>query len=227
MFTKRNSVLNLEFPKTINKCLSNNKPKFIDLNNTFIPQKTMTFIRGKGLTYNNNNNNNNKFNVPIQQYVKIIEIRKNEHFGDILMFLNRRSPLSMKVKSKIAELYLLNKTDAVEISMSFPKIWGLIIKKSLFNMEQIERLINKALKFFFYQKKGKYIRGSYYQKDFSKKNIFVNCKEIYSSLSSEDCELQSIPSQVNNSDKNIMKLKSKKKNNLLNINNSYNNNESE
>ena len=67
MFTKRNSVLNLEFPKTINKCLSNNKPKFIDLNNTFIPQKTMTFIRGKGLTYNNNNNN--KINVPIQQYV--------------------------------------------------------------------------------------------------------------------------------------------------------------
>ena len=48
------------------------------------------------------------------------------------MFLNKRSPLSMKVKTKYAELFLLNKTDAVEISMSFPKIWNQIIKKISF-----------------------------------------------------------------------------------------------
>lgn len=90
-----------------------------------------------------------------QQYVKLIEIRRNEHFGDILMFLNKRSPLSVKVKSKIAELFLLKKTDAVEISMSFPKIWRQIIKKSLFNMQQINRLINKSLKFFFIHYEGK------------------------------------------------------------------------
>ena len=95
----------------------------------------MTFIKGKGLTIiNNDKNDTNLVKTPIQQYVRIIEIRKNEHFGDILMFLNRRSPLCMKVKTKYAELFLLNKTDAVEISMSFPKIWNQIIKKSLFNM---------------------------------------------------------------------------------------------
>ena len=65
------------------------------------------------------------------------------------MFLNKRSPLSVKVKTKISELFLLQKTDAVEISMAFPSVWRKIIKKSLFNMEQIERLINKTLKFFF------------------------------------------------------------------------------
>ena len=38
----------------------------------------------------------------IQNY-KILEIRRNEHFGDILMFLNQRSPLNLRVKSKKAE----------------------------------------------------------------------------------------------------------------------------
>ena len=197
IFKRRATLLNMDFPhyplKTINNELNNQKPKIIDFNNTFNQQKTLTFVKGKGLNYVNTLNNN-RFNKPIQQYVKIIEIRKNEHFGDILMFLNRRSPLSMKVKSKNAELFLLNKTDAVEISMNFPKIWSLIIKKSLFNMEQIERLINKALKFFFYQKQGKGKKGAFYQKDFTKDNIFVNCEDLYSSLSSQDCELKSIPS---------------------------------
>jgi len=226
---RKASILNMEFPhSSIKKSFTMEKPKIIDFNNDILNKKTVTFIRGKGLSFNNNNDH---FIIPIQQYVKIIEIRKNEHFGDILMFLNRRSPLSMKVKSKVAELFLLNKTDAVEISMNFPKIWSLIIKKSLFNMEQIERLINKALKFFFSQNKGKKQSkresySQYYQKDFSKKNIFVNCNEIYSSLSSEDCQLKSIPSvtEVNdNSDKNTMLLNSEKdKNNFLKNKNSNN-----
>ena len=197
-----------------------NKHKIIDFNEDLIKQTTMNFVKGKGLIINNNNNmkNMNKLN---QQYVKIIEIRKNEHFGDILMFLNRRSPLSMKVKSKIAELYLLNKTEAVEISMSFPNIWEHIIKKSLFNMEQIERLINKTLKFFFKQNNIKQKKGSYYQKDISKKNIFVNCKDLYSSLSFEDCSLKTIPtvtendnessSNKNEKEKEKVKIKKKKK----------------
>ena len=39
---------------------------------------------------------------------KLIEIRKNEHFGDVLMFLDIKSPLLAKVKSKKADLFLLN-----------------------------------------------------------------------------------------------------------------------
>ena len=212
---RRASLLNLDIPQLpINKSLSNQKPKTINFNNEIYPQKSMSFSKGKGFTFKTTVNNKNKIKKPIQQYVKIIEIRKNEHFGDILMFLNRRSPLSMKVKSKIAELFLLNKTDAVEISMSFPKIWSLIIKKSLFNMEQIERLINKALLFFFLQNKNNEYRGSYYQKDFSKQNLFVNCDKLYSSLSLQDCELQSIPSvseNLNDTDKTSI-IKSKRKN---------------
>ena len=33
-------------------------------------------------------------------YLKILDIRKNEHFGALLMFLNKRSPLSLRVKTK-------------------------------------------------------------------------------------------------------------------------------
>ena len=86
--------------------------------------------------------------VNVIEYVKILEIRKNEHFGDILMFLNKRSPLTVKVKTKLTELFYLEKTDAIEIATQYPIIWRKIIKKSLFNMEQIERLINKVIKIY-------------------------------------------------------------------------------
>ena len=120
-----------------------------DLKKQFNKKKEIIEYNNK----DNNNSNNNKDKYP-QQYVKLIEIRKNEHFGDVLMFLTKRSPLRVRVKTKTAELYLLKKTDAVEISNSFPKIWKQIIKKSLFNMKQINRLINKSLKFFFIHYEG-------------------------------------------------------------------------
>ena len=97
-------------------------------------------------------NDDDKYN---NIYIQILEIRKNEHFGDILMFLNLRSPLTVKVKSKKAELLLFKKTDAVSISVNYPQIWGRIIRKSLFNMEQIERLINRATKLFLDSNKTK------------------------------------------------------------------------
>ena len=141
----------------------------------------------------------NSFQRPIQTYIKIIEIRRNEHFGDILMFLNKRSPLSVKVKSKVCELFLLKKTDAVEISMNFPKIWRKIIKKSLFNMEQIERLINKTLRFFFIHNEGNKLtnnsimKANYYRIDPTKQNKLLNSNSLYQNL--EPCELKSIPSE--------------------------------
>lgn len=134
-----------------------------------------------------------------QQYVKLIEIRRNEHFGDILMFLNKRSPLSVKVKSKIAELFLLKKTDAVEISMSFPKIWRQIIKKSLFNMQQINRLINKSLKFFFIHYEGKMSTLTTMNKDSivktqdGKTTFYKEIGTIKDIITNADDELKSIP----------------------------------
>ena len=82
------------------------------------------------------------------RYVRILCIRKNEHFGDVMMFLEQRSPLRVRVKSKKSELYFLKKMDAIKISTSFPHIWTRINKKSVFNFEQIKKSIKKIVELY-------------------------------------------------------------------------------
>ena len=77
--------------------------------------------------------------------IKIIDLRKNEHFGDILMILNEKSPLAVKVKSKKAELFFLQKTEATEISNRYSNIWKRIVNRSLHNMKQIKNLIRRKI----------------------------------------------------------------------------------
>ena len=81
-------------------------------------------------------------------YVKILGIRENEHFGDVLMFLEQRSPLRVRVRSKKSELFFLKKMDAVKISTSYPNIWRRINKKSVFNFEQIKKSIKKIVEIY-------------------------------------------------------------------------------
>ena len=80
-----------------------------------------------------------------QEFIKIIEIRNNEHFGDALMFLNEPCPLIAKVRTNSAELLILRKMDAIEIYSIYPNIWKRINKKSLFNMDQICLKIKKIV----------------------------------------------------------------------------------
>ena len=81
-------------------------------------------------------------------YVKILGIRENEHFGDVLMFLEQRSPLRVRVRSKKCELFFLKKMDAVKISTSYQNIWRRINKKSVFNFEQIKKSIRKIVQIY-------------------------------------------------------------------------------
>ena len=130
-------------------------------------------------------------------HIQILEIRKNEHFGDILMFLNRKSPLSVKVKSKIVELFLLKKTDAVRISMSYPKIWNKIIKRSLFNMEQIDRLVNRAIKLFYNANKSKFTNLMRYKKKISGTlyHTIMNLNSTSSNISGVNSKFNYLKSQ--------------------------------
>ena len=68
------------------------------------------------------------------QKKKIIDIRKNEHFGGLYMFMRRPSPLSLKVRSKFAELYLLPKKEVFNIAKNYKNIWRKIHKKDFHNM---------------------------------------------------------------------------------------------
>ena len=121
--------------------------------------------------------------------IKIIEVNKNEHFGDALMFLNERSPLVLKVKTKTSELLVLRKMEAIEIYSIYPHIWMRINKKSIFNMEEIKRKIKKEL----YKIAKKY--GTLEEKEILKKSKTI---KRYSILTSP-----------RNSTANSTKLKSK------------------
>ena len=79
------------------------------------------------------------------EYINIVNIRKNEHFGNALMFLNEKCPLNGKIKSHKAELLTLRKMEAIEIYSIYPNIWKKIIKKSLLTMEQIYEKIQKVI----------------------------------------------------------------------------------
>ena len=80
------------------------------------------------------------------QFINIINISKNESFGDVYMFLCKPSPLCLRVKSKVAELMVLRKYDALDISLKYPNIWSKIFKKSYRNMLSIKTITIHKIK---------------------------------------------------------------------------------
>ena len=147
--------------------------------------------------YLTNKKKENKLNIQNNiniQDIKIIEIRKNEHFGDALMFLNERSPLVVKVKTKIAELLILRKMEAIEIYSIYPNIWKKINKKALFNMEQIKLKIKKEI-FAIAKKYGSE----------AERNILRNSKSLNRFMSLKSFKENSIISQGKNNKKRKIK----------------------
>ena len=122
--------------------------------------KKIDFKSNKSLIYEENYNFTNTINNQINNYyykkensnirqnkkkLKVLDIRRNEHFGDVFMFLNQKSPYYIKVGSKKADLLLLKKLDALNISSNYPNIWKIIIKKPLANSKTITNLAFKVL----------------------------------------------------------------------------------
>ena len=94
---------------------------------------------------NNVNNANNLIIDLNKKKIKVLDIRKNEHFGDVFMFLNKKSPFYIRVISYKADLLLLKKLDALNISYKYPDIWKAILKKPLENVKIIN---HQTLKIF-------------------------------------------------------------------------------
>ena len=80
------------------------------------------------------------------QYLKIIDIRKNEHYGVVYITLNKPSPLSLKVRSKFAELYLLKREEVLNLSKNYSNIWKKLYEKEINNIKSIKNRTFKALK---------------------------------------------------------------------------------
>ena len=79
------------------------------------------------------------------QFLHILDVLKNEHFGELYMFLNKPCPLSLRVKSKKVDLFLLRKKDATNIRKDYPNIWKRIDDKSMYNMKSIKALTKKVI----------------------------------------------------------------------------------
>ena len=118
--------------------------------------------------------------------LKVLNIRKNEHFGDVFMFLNKKCPLYVRVKSSKADLLLLKKLDAIDISSNYQDIWKNIIKRPLANSRIITRLTMKLItnfcnfngiktRFFKKKKKSNYF-PNYYLRPTIVNNIYKKPK---------------------------------------------------
>ena len=187
--------------------------KYIDINDFGIikiaymkPLILKTYTTLNLDNYLNKNKKENKINIQNNiniQDIKIIEIRKNEHFGVALMFLNERSPLVVKVKTKIAELLVLRKMEAIEIYSIYPNIWNRINKKSLFNMEQIKEKMKKEI-FSLAQKYGSE----------TERNILKTSKSLnrFMSLKSLNQNIDNSQIKDDNNDIKKSKYKNHKKN---------------
>ena len=83
-------------------------------------------------------------------YLKIVDIRKNEHFGVLFLTMNKPVPLSLQVKSKIVDLFLLKKEHALKISKNYSNIWRNIYEKEYQNFMSIKQItfyiLNKYIK---------------------------------------------------------------------------------
>ncbi len=107
-------------------------------------KRLLKFMKPKLMTpcTNENQITLNQNNI---KYVKLYYIRKGEHFGDIFMFLNKPSCFTLKVKSPKAELLLLKKIDAIEISSNYPNIWKRTNKKSFRNLINLKELVSREM----------------------------------------------------------------------------------
>ena len=84
-----------------------------------------------------------KFDDKNFKIIKIMDIRKNEHFGDVHLISEQPSPFTVKVKSRIAQLFLLRKYDATNISKNYANIWRRIHNKSYHNLVSIKKWLIK------------------------------------------------------------------------------------
>ena len=198
--SKLKRTFNFSAPMRRSTLFFNNIARDASVNKGFYNFKPMK--RNSNLNKNNKQSKFSLLNISGNeekeevQYFRILEIRRNEHFGDILMFLDQRSPLCLRVKSRKAELFFLNKEDAVNISASYPQYWKKINQKSLFNMEQIKRLTNRIVKMIT-NEHG--VNPNKYKK-IKKTNSFASSISI---IEDGDNDLKSIPSLTRESELNI------------------------
>lgn len=166
--------------------------------------------------------------------LKILDLRKNEHFGDSLMIDNLRSPLTLKTKTKSADIFLLRKLDVMKLSDEFQSVFEKIYEKSSINLqriiEKIKNITNEKIKQNIQAKK--YNKSSMKKADGKKiinKINFLNHENNYNLANLIRFESQSIDRDEKNYLEEKMKISENSKriirdtdiSNITNIRKSY------
>ena len=140
------------------------------------------------------------------EYIHILDLIKYEYFGGILMFLNIPNPLSLIVKSKRAELYVLRKKDAFNIKRDYQNIWKRLQRKSIHNIKSLKSLtldiINRYCEMNGFIVKGKEIVKTKINKNFKTTfgNINKNKKNnIFNNKENKENKIESKPKPKNTS----------------------------
>ena len=115
-----------------------------------------------------------EFDADNYQFLNILDILKNEHYGEVFMFLQKPSPLSLRVKSKYSELFLLRKQEVMQISKAYPNVWKKIYYKSYHNMKSLKRLTKKII--------IQYCRNNGLKYDSNKDLSFMKSENLLSTL---------------------------------------------
>ena len=101
------------------------------------------------------------------QFLNISNIFKNEHYGEIFIILNKPSPLFLRVKSKKANIFQLNRKHILHLYDEFGNIWKRLFPKSLKNMKALKHKTIEIVKKYGLTYNVKYLKNL---KKISKKN---------------------------------------------------------
>ena len=209
-FISRRYLRNLNKIKSANTVMSRKKINYKELKN-----KIDNFLLDQQKIVNDNNSllDHNGFSVDLgrldfskkqsdlnfsedYEIVKIFDVRKNEYFGEVNMFLDKPSPYTLKTKSRIGEIFLLRKQEALHLSNNFPNIWRKIHNKSYHNLVSLKKLTIKTLK--------QYYNSHFYHKNKNEKPFTSNLDNSSSIISF--LEKPSFLRKINNNERlNLIK----------------------
>ena len=74
-------------------------------------------------------------------YLKISDVYKNETYGELYMYHGKRSPFSVKVKTKSVKLYIIKKDDYSNLCDSYKNVIQRIQKKEKKNIKKIKNIL--------------------------------------------------------------------------------------
>ena len=154
-------------------------------------------------------------------YLNILDILKDEHYGIVYMLLKKPAPLSLRVKSKYSQIFLLRKNDTMQISKAYPNVWKKIYYKSYHNMKSIKKLTKKIVINYCINYGLKYVYENNKEVRMQDSNIFFKVGLINSRKRKNPQKISFNLEGNNNSNKYITKSKSILKHKNENNNKSF------